>query len=117
MSGAGHNEGSQEKQPAEYLLEHLLETIYIQLEYAKKMDAEKLKEATSRRQDLLFQLELEIVHAQRTEYLVELQQEVVKVDDRLMAVLEVVNEACRIVNPSKTPETYTAKGTISGYKI
>ena len=37
--------------------------------------------------------------------------------DRLMAVLEVVNEACRIANPSKTPETYTAKGTISGYKI
>ena len=45
------------------------------------------------------------------------QQEIVKVDDRLMAVLEVVNEACRIANPSKTAETYTAKGTISGYKI
>ena len=115
MSSASH--GSQDKQPAEYLLEHLLETIYIQLEYAKKMDAERLKEATDRRQDLLFQLELEIVHAEKTDHLVELQQEIAKVDDRLMAVLEVVNEACRIANPSKTPETYTAKGTISGYKI
>ena len=118
MSSAGHNnQENQEKQPAEYLLEHLLETIYIQLEYAKKMDADRLKEATDRRQDLLFQLELEIIHAQKTEYLVELQQEITKVDDRLMAVLEVVNEACRIANPSKTPETYTVKGTISGYKI
>ena len=47
------------------LLEHLLETIHVQLEHAKKMDAEKLKEATNRRQDLLFQLELEIIHAQK----------------------------------------------------
>ena len=118
MSSAGHSQGNQEKQPAEYLLEHLLETIHIQLEYAKKMDADRLKEATDRRQDLLFQLELEIIHAQKTEYLVELQQKLPKEsDDRLMAVLEVVNEACRIANPSKTPETYTAKGTISGYKI
>ena len=117
MSTAGRGEGSQEKQPAEYLLEHLLEIIHIQLEHAKKMDADQLKEATARRQDLLFQLELEIIHAQKTEYLAELQQEIVNVDDRLMAVLEVVNEACRIANPSKSPETYTAKGTISGYKI
>ena len=71
MSSARH--GSQDKQPAEYLLEHLLETIHIQLEHAKKMDAERLKEATDRRQDLLFQLELEIVHAQ-DRYLIELQQ-------------------------------------------
>ena len=118
MSSNGHDSHQvEEKQPAEYLLEHLLETIHVQLEHAKKMDAEKLKEATNRRQDLLFQLELEIIHAQRTEYLVELQQEIEKVDDRLMAVLEVINEACRIANPSKTPETYTSKGTISGYKI
>lgn len=118
MSSNGHdNLQLAEKQPAEYLLEHLLETIHIQLEFAKKMDAQKLKEATDRRQDLLFQLELEIINAQRTDYLVELQQKISKIDDRLMAVLEVVNEACRIANPSKTPETYTSKGTISGYKI
>lgn len=106
-----------EKQPAEYLLEHLLETVHLQLEYAKKMDADKLKDATNRRQDLLFQLELEVVHTERTDYLVELQQEIEKMDDRLMAVLEVVNDACKIANPSKSPETYTSKGTISGYKI
>ena len=118
MSSTGQiSQENKAQQPAEYLLEHLLETSHIQLEYAKKMDAEGLKEATSRRQDLLFQLELEVVHAEKTEYLLELQQEVTKIDDRLMAVLEVVNEACRIANPSKTPETYTAKGTISGYKI
>ena len=116
-SGSHDNHLNQDKQPAEYLLEHLLETAHIQLEFAKKMDAEKLKEATDRRQDLLFQLELEIIHAQETEYLMELKQEITKVDDRLMSVLEVVNDACRIANPSKTPETYTSKGTISGYKI
>ena len=118
MSSNGENsQKMKEKQSAEYLLEHLLETIYVQLESAKKMDAERLKDATNRRQDLLFQLELEILHAKKTDYLMELQQEITKVDDRLMAVLEVVNEACRIANPSKTPETYTSKGTISGYKI
>ena len=45
MSSNGHDSHHiEEKQPAEYLLEHLLETIHVQLEYAKKMDAEKLKE-------------------------------------------------------------------------
>ena len=116
MESTGTNNHT-EKQPAEYLLEHLLETIHLQLEFAKKMDADKLKEATNRRQDLLFQLELEVVHTERTDYLVELQEEISKMDDRLMAVLEVVNEACKIANPSKSPETYTSKGTISGYKI
>jgi hypothetical protein len=107
----------EEKQPAAYLLERLLETAYIQLEHAKKMDAEKLKEATHRRQDLLFQLDLEAPHTKPTAYLKELQTEIAKVDERLMAVLELVNNACQIANPSKTPETYTSKGTISGYKI
>ncbi len=107
----------EDKQPAAYLLEHLLETAYLQLEHAKKMDAEKLKEATHRRQDLLFQLDLEAPHTKPTAYLKELQTEIAKVDERLMAVLELVNNACQIANPSKTPETYTAKGTISGYKI
>jgi hypothetical protein len=106
-----------ERQPAEYLLENLLETIHIQLDAAKKMDAERLTEATNRRQDLLFQIDLEVPHTRITDYLVELQEEIAKLDDRLMAVLEVVNEACRTANPSKTPETYTSKGTISGYKI
>ena len=101
MSSAGHSQGNQEKQPAEYLLEHLLETIHIQLEYAKKMDADRLKEATDRRQDLLFQLELR--NHSRTEDRVfgRTAARNVKIDDRLMAVLEVVNEACRIANPSK----------------
>ena len=118
MSSNGQdNHQIEEKQPSEYLLEHLLETIQVQLEYAKKMDADKLKEATNRRQDLLFQLELEIINAQKTDYLIELQRKITQVDERLMAVLEVINEACRIANPSKTPETYTSKGTISGYKI
>jgi len=104
-------------QPAEFLLENLLETAYLQLEYAKKMDADRLSEATNRRQDLLFQLDLEVPHTIKTEYLVELQIELAQVDERLMAVLEVVNDACRIANPSKSPDTYTAKGRISGYKV
>ena len=106
-----------EKQPAEYLLENLLETVYRQLGCAKSMDADGLQEATHRRQDLLFQLDLEVPHVQKTEYLEELQKEIATMDERLMAVLEVVNDACRIANPSKSADTYTSKGTISGYKI
>ncbi len=107
----------EQKQAAEYLLEHLLETAYKQLEHAKKMDADALSDATNRRQDLLFQLDLEIPHTQPTPYLEELQQHLKQIDERLMLVLEMVNDACRVANPSKSPETYTAKGTISGYKI
>ena len=106
-----------EKQPAEYLLEHLLETVHNQLGCAKKMDVDGLQEATYRRQDLLFQLDLEVPHTQKTDYLDKIQKEIATMDERLMAVLEVVNDACRIANPSKSPDTYTSKGTISGYKI
>lgn len=106
-----------EKQPAEYLLEHLLETVYNQLSCAKNMDADGLQEATYRRQDLLFQLDLEVPHTQKTDYLDKIQKEIATMDERLMAVLEVVNDACRIANPSKSPDTYTSKGTILGYKI
>ena len=108
---------SVEKQPAEYLLEKLFETVYHQLGCAKEMDVDGLQESTHRRQDLLFQLDLEVPHTQKTDYLEELQQAIAAMDERLMVVLEVVNDACRITNPSKSPDTYTSKGTISGYKI
>jgi hypothetical protein len=106
-----------DKQPAEFLLEHLVVTIEEQLDAAKKMDADRLQAATERRQDLLFQLEVECGFVTPTDSIVALQDAVQTLDDRLMAVLEVVNDACRSVNPSKTAKTYTAKGSITGYKV
>ena len=108
---------SNEKQPAEYLLEHLVTTIQEQLDAAKKMDSDRLQLATERRQDLLFQLEVECGFVNPTDSIIELQSAIQILDDRLMAVLEVVNDACRTVNPSKSAETYTAKGSITGYKV
>lgn len=106
-----------EKQPAEHLLEHLAVTIEEQLDAAKKMDVERLQQATERRQDLLFQLEFECGFVTSTDNITALQEAIEVLDSRLMAVLEVVNDACRAVNPSKTAETYNAKGSITGYKI
>ena len=106
-----------DKQPAEHLLEHLLSTIEHQLTAAKKMDVDELQVATERRQDLLFQLEMEIGMVEKTERIEELQTEIQHLDERLMAVLEIVNQACRLANPSKSATVYDAKGSISGYKV
>ena len=108
---------SLDKQPAEHLLEHLRSTVEHQLTAAKKMDIENLQVATERRQDLLFQLEMEVGLVQETERVQKLQLEIQNLDERLMAVLEIVNNACRLANPSKSATVYDAKGSISGYKV
>jgi hypothetical protein len=106
-----------DQQPAEHLLENLRLTIESQLVAAKKMDIEALQVATERRQDLLFQLEMEVGLAQKSERVEELQVQIQSLDERLMAVLEIVNQACRLANPSKSATIYDAKGSISGYKV
>ena len=64
MSSNGQdNHQIEEKQPSEYLLEHLLETIQVQLEYAKKMDADKLK-GLQTEAGFTVSVELEIINAQ-----------------------------------------------------
>jgi len=104
-------------QAAENLLKHLVQTIEVQLDAAKKLDAERLQVATEKRQDLLFELELEQGRVQRTEEIIFLLQQVEELDKRLMDVLEIVSDACKSVNPSKSPTTYDNTGKLSGYKI
>lgn len=104
-------------QPAENLLKHLVQTIELQLSAAKKLDAETLQIATEKRQDLLFELELEQGRVQRTEEIEFLLAQVDELDKRLMDVLEIVSDACKAVNPSKSPTTYDNMGKVSGYKL
>ena len=44
---------------AEYLLRRMIEVVEEQVNAAKKIDIKTLQDATERRQDLLFQLEIE----------------------------------------------------------
>ena len=60
---------------------------------------------------------MEVGLVQETERVQKLQLEIQNLDERLMAVLEIVNNACRLANPSKSATVYDAKGSISGYKV
>ena len=75
-----------------YLLESLLETIEEQIEAAKKLDTEALTRATERRQDLLFEIEVEqegeVMEAD--EELYELKKQIDIADERLLNILETV---------------------------
>ena len=101
-------------QPAEALLHNILKVAELQLEAAKKMDAELLSEATAKRQDLLFELELEQGHVVQTDDINILREKLEKVDKRLMDVLKIVSDVCQVVNPPKTPTTYGSNGRIKG---
>ena len=101
-------------QPAEALLHNILKVAEVQLEAARKMDVEKLTEATARRQDLLFELELENGHVVSTEELDKIREKLELVDRRLMNVLKVVSNVCEVVNPPRSPTTYGSNGRIKG---
>ena len=104
-------------QPAEALLHNLLLVAEEQLRAAKKMDAYALQEATAKRQDLLFELELEKGHVVKSEEILALQEKLENIDNRLMDVLRIVSDTCQVLNPPKAPTTYTHKGTIKGYEV
>jgi hypothetical protein len=104
-------------QPAEALLHHMVAIAEEQLVAAKKMDAYALENATSRRQDLVFELELERGHIVPSEEITELQEKLENIDKRLMDVLQIVSDACQVLNPPKAPTTYTEKGRIKGYEV
>ncbi len=99
-------------QPAEALLHNILRIAEVQLAAARKMDAEALAEATSQRQDLIFELELERGHGVPSEEIDKLQEKLEKVDKRLMDVLKIVSDVCEVVNPPKSPEIYGSNGQI-----
>jgi hypothetical protein len=75
-----------------YLLESLLETIEEQIEAAKKLDTEALGRATERRQDLLFEIEVEqegrVMEAD--DELFEIKKLIDIADERLLNILETV---------------------------
>ena len=104
-------------QPAEALLHNMVLIAEEQLKAARKMDAEALQEATAQRQDLLFELELEIGQVVQTEEISALQEKLEKIDKRLMDVLEVISDTCQVLNPPKAPTVYTDKGKIRGYQV
>lgn len=104
-------------QPAEALLHNMVLVAEEQLAAARKMDADALTEATNRRQDLLFELELEKGHIEPSEEIKTLQERLENIDKRLMDVLQIVSDTCQVLNPPKAPTVYTQKGKIKGYKV
>ena len=75
-----------------YLLESLLETIEEQIDAAKKLDIVALSRATERRQDLLFEIEVEQGGRmlESDEELFELKKHIDIADERLLNILETV---------------------------
>ena len=75
-----------------YLFEALLETIEEQIDAAKKLDTAALARATERRQDLLFEIEVEqggkIIDPD--EELIDIKQQIDIADERLLNLLETV---------------------------
>ena len=104
-------------QAAEALLHNMVLVAEEQLRAAKKMDAFALQEATAKRQDLLFELELEKGQVVPSEEITALQEKLENIDKRLMDVLQIVSDTCKVLNPPKAPTTYTQKGRIKGYEV
>ena len=96
----------------QYLLESLLETIEEQIEAAKKLDTEKLSLATERRQDLLFELEVERNdrYFEPTAELVALKEDIDIADQRLMSILETVVDITKSVAGKES--FYSKKGNL-----
>ena len=95
-----------------YLLESLLETIETQIEAAKKLDTTRLSEATERRQDLLFELEVERNnrYLEPTEELLDLKEQIDIADQRLLSILETVVKITDSMNGKES--FYSTKGNL-----
>ena len=95
-----------------YLLESLLETIEEQIEAAKKLDTQALSHATERRQDLLFEIEVE-QEGQRiepNEELLEIKKQIDIADERLLNLLETVVHITKDIEGMDA--FYSKKGSI-----
>ena len=99
---------------AEYLLRRMIEVAEEQVNAAKKIDIKTLQDATERRQDLLFQLEIEResqeIHP--TPILQELSSELQAIDERLMAILGTLSNAAYEAGISRRVTTYSNTGEI-----
>ena len=95
-----------------YLLESLLETIEDQIDSAKKLDPERLSIATERRQDLLFEIEVErnSRYFESNEELVALKESIDIADQRLLGILETVVEITKSMEGEES--FYSKKGDL-----
>lgn len=95
-----------------FLLESLLETIEAQIEAAKKLDTAALTQATERRQDLLFELEVERNSRYFTpdDDIIALKEEIDIADQRLMSILETVVQITKSVEGNEA--FYSKKGDL-----
>ena len=98
----------------EYLLRRMIEVAEEQVNAAKKIDIKTLQDATERRQDLLFQLEIERESQEidPTPILQELSSELQAIDERLMAVLGTLSNAAYEAGISRRVTTYSNTGEI-----
>jgi SpoVK/Ycf46/Vps4 family AAA+-type ATPase len=71
-----------------------------------------LGDATARRQDLLFELEVEFDKLAESESLKEKVKEIYELDRRLKEVLSTVSHVCEQVRPRKTPAIYGSNGRL-----
>ena len=99
---------------AEYLLRRMIEVAEEQVQAAKKIDIQALQLATERRQDLLFQLEIEKSNQEIniTNVLQELSSELQSIDERLMAILGTLSNAAYEAGISRRVTTYSNTGKI-----
>jgi len=96
-----------------YLLEALLETIETQIDAAKKLETTRLSEATERRQDLLFELEVERNNRyfEPTDELLDLKEQIDIADQRLLSILETVVKITDSMNGKES--FYSKKGNLN----
>ena len=99
---------------AEYLLRRMIEVAEEQVGSAKKIEIKALQSATERRQDLLFQLEIEKenIEFKPTPILQELSSELQAIDERLMSILGTLSNAAYEAGISRRVTTYSNSGII-----
>jgi hypothetical protein len=99
---------------AEVLLKNILVAAEEQIKAARTLDVSALAEATARRQDLLFELELEYNshNIDVTPEFREVRRKLELVDGRLMELLTTVAEATRVSSPTTSPFVYGSNGRI-----
>jgi hypothetical protein len=105
------------ERPLEEILEDSLAVAEQQLTAARALDVEALREATNRRQDLNF--ELELIEAEeldiRGDTLIEgLLLDLQQIDRRITAVVGAANAVFSTLIPREPPPTYSATGRLRG---
>ena len=98
--------------PLVNMLKELLSTVEEQIVAAKKLDVELLAEATERRQDLLFELEVERANRiiEVSDDALDLKDQIDLADERLIAILETVVNITKKVRGDFNNNVYSKKG-------